>query len=504
MELTALLIDTVSNQEYIFSGNRLKENLGGSHLLKTAYEEPLKTALDKVADGNAGIEAWHVLGDAVALEGGAEVGYIGGGNALLFFDGTPRAIEFVREYSRALLKTRPGLKVAFGIKSPFDMGSFRTAMESLHARLQTARNQSCPRTMPPRQGITAACPYSGEAMEAGREDKVRNTGASALSYSRRSASDSSRDALTLAVQDQLDDLCFTDETGQFGQVDNKSYAAVVHADGNDMGARFMDCSSLGELRSLSTGVAESTNKAFSLLVGDAVRVVKKHLAEDEGFLFNGRLPLRPVIIGGDDITFVCEGRLGLYFAERFLKHIERASQEAGFKFTACAGVAIVKTKYPFFKAYQYSKELCSIAKKESRSHNGAGFLDFLISSGGYSGGIEQIRKRHFTAHKGIALHYGPYQCNGSGDDKSTATLRNGIGQFLNKRKWSSAHVMRLRELLTGNATQCRNFVTANGLELPPIPGKANPVAQLGASTPYYDMLDAMDFYPQVLLEEVER
>ena len=504
MELTAVLIDTVSNQEYIFSGNRLKENLGGSYLLKTTYTEPLEIALDKVARGSDGIDTWRSLSSDVALKGGAEVGYIGGGNTLVFFETTDRAKRFVQEFSRILLKTRPGLKIAFGVLSPFDLVDFQKAMTTLHESLQTAKNRSCPRTIPPRHGITAVCPYSGEAIEVDREDKTRKIAVSALSFARLSCADASTKALTLEVQGRLEHLSFTDDIGKLGQVDSKNYAAVVHVDGNDMGKHFMKCPNLGELRKRSAAVSNATNKAFSLLVDDAVQVVNKHLADDEGFPFNGTLPLRPIIIGGDDITFVCEGRLGLYFAERFMKHIEIASREAGFPFTACAGIAIVKSKYPFFKAYQYAEELCAVAKRESRNNGGTAYLDFLISSGGFSGSIDHIRERHFTTPDGRNLHYGPYQCNGPGLDKCTATLRAGVRIFQDKDKWSQAHAMRLRELLTGNPMQCQNFVSVNNLQLPDMPGKANLVAQLRSSTPYYDMLDTMDFYPQVLLEEVER
>jgi hypothetical protein len=311
MELTAVLIDTVSNQEYIFSGNRLKENLGGSHLLKTAYQEPLQAALDKAAPGNDGISAWRCLGDTVALVGGCEVGYIGGGNALIFFDSLEQSGLFIREFSRILLKSRPGLKTAFGVLHPFDCEAFPASMKDLHSKLQAAKNHSFPQTIPPQHGITAACPYSGQAVELGREDKGRRKAVSALSFSRLSAAESSTEALTSKVKDRLQNLGFTDDLGKLGQTDSRSYVAVVHADGNGMGQRFMDCGALGALRKLSAAVSEATDQAFSLLVEEAVKVVEVHLADEEGFRFERNLPLRPVIIGGDDITFVCEGRLGL-------------------------------------------------------------------------------------------------------------------------------------------------------------------------------------------------
>jgi hypothetical protein len=85
-----------------------------------------------------------------------------------------------------------------------------------------------------------------------------------------------------------------------------------------------------------------------------------------------------------------------------------------------------------------------------------------------------------------------------------ATLRAGISRFQDRNQWSHAQAMRLRDMLTGNPEQCQNFVTANALPLPEMPVRGDSVALLKAETPFYDMLDAMDFYPTALLSEVEK
>ena len=500
MELTAVLIDTVSNQEYIFSGNRLRENLGGSYLLKEAYDGPLKRALDGTAPGNAGTDAWKTSDSSVSLRGGAEVGYVGGGNALLFFDGPERGAGFVREFTRLLLKSRPGLNTAFGFMRDFRLDEFKVSMKALHDRLYEARNRSFPRTIPPMHGFTEACPYSGQTAELGREDSSGKL-VSALSFSRISCSDAAREWLTSKVRNQMESLDFTDEIGELGQVDDRSYMAVVHIDGNSMGRRFMECGDLGGLRRLSCAVYHATFSAFSSLVADATGVVRK-LAADRRFNFGKTLPLRPVIIGGDDVTFVCEGRLALYFAERFMNHIATESGAAGCGFNVCAGVSIVKSKYPFFKAYKLAEDLCEGAKRESRVRDDMSYLDYLISSGGFSGSVESIRRRHFVSTDGRDLHYGPYHL-GRGHQKSIATLRDGVKMFHDDERWSRAQAMNFRELLADDHDQCRNFVLTNRLKLPDIPSITNSVAQLASANPFYDMLDAMDFYPRVLLDEVE-
>ena len=77
-------------------------------------------------------------------------------------------------------------------------------------------------------------------------------------------------------------------------------------------------------------------------------------------------PIRPIIMGGDDITFVSPGKLGIYFAEIFMKEFSEKEVSDGEKLSSCAGVAITKTKYPFYRGYQLAEGLCSNAKKMAR------------------------------------------------------------------------------------------------------------------------------------------
>ena len=89
-------------------------------------------------------------------------------------------------------------------------------------------------------------------------------------------------------------------------------------------------------------------------------------------------PVRPLIFGGDDLTLVCDGRLGLALAAVYLKafHTHTTSEFSRLDFPdrdkkisdelkkpayACAGVAIVKTHYPFARAYKLSSALCDLS-----------------------------------------------------------------------------------------------------------------------------------------------
>ncbi|MBE1533973.1 Cas10/Cmr2 second palm domain-containing protein [Actinomadura algeriensis] len=154
--------------------------------------------------------------------------------------------------------------------------------------------------------------------------------------------------------------------------DRAEWVAVVHADGNAMGKVFREFPQLmtgdddpfgyvERFRELSAGVDECTRTAFRRTVEE----------------LDGEVPkLLPLVLGGDDVTVVCDGDLALPFAERYLAnfaeesaahpHVGQRMREAGYELErlgACAGVAIVKRNYPFHSAADLAEELTAEAKR---------------------------------------------------------------------------------------------------------------------------------------------
>ncbi len=99
--------------------------------------------------------------------------------------------------------------------------------------------------------------------------------------------------------------------------------------------------------------------------------------DDEGRrpfrLIAGEPALLPLVLGGDDLTVVCDGSIALPFAERYLTEFARLAREddrvGGLLrqaerqgLGACAGVAIVKRHYPFHSAVGLAEELTKEAK----------------------------------------------------------------------------------------------------------------------------------------------
>lgn len=190
-----------------------------------------------------------------------------------------------------------------------------------------------------------------------------------------------------------------------------------------MGERFAKCKSLAERSALSNQVKRITERAFAVMVQVAAMISEEEYKAENIKLSrkdtSGNaiqyLPIRPIIIGGDDVTFVCHARLATLLSHVFMTALERISrQEMAFldslgdsAMYSCAGIAILNTSYPFFRGYELAEQLCANAKKESRA-NGASWMDFAILHGEQSPTLEQIREQEYTSELGGQLHYGPY------------------------------------------------------------------------------------------------
>src|SRR3990172_1236668 len=106
----AVLLDTVSIQKYIFQSNKLKENIGASYLVEKIYEEYLNDAVFEIFGKRFEIDLWKKEPSIIRIHSEPfEIGYIGGGNALLLFQEKEKAIAFIKQWTTSLLINTPGI-----------------------------------------------------------------------------------------------------------------------------------------------------------------------------------------------------------------------------------------------------------------------------------------------------------------------------------------------------------------------------------------------------------
>jgi hypothetical protein len=205
--------------------------------------------------------------------------------------------------------------------------------------------------------------------------------------------------------------------------------------------------------------------------------------------------LRPIIIGGDDITFVSEGRLGIWLAKIFLEEFQKQQVSDGKPLSACAGVAITKAKYPFYRGYKLSEDLTRSAKDGRKKANDNGsWIDFHIAYGGFSGELKEIRENHYKTPL-VNLVLRPYKT----DDLNE--LLKGVANL--KNNFPRSKILELRSVLYYGENEQKLFleeIKTRGLQLPGYKEDFNGnQIVVGEKTPYFDMIELMEFYPKFAL-----
>ena len=170
-----------------------------------------------------------------------------------------------------------------------------------------------------------------------------------------------------------------------------SSVGVVHIDGNGVGAIMRDlgsahseaqeagiCISADEVHTEPNDALQAfimvVNKRLDKAVKDAIALSWYDVQE---LTPDTVVPIVPVLVGGDDVTVYTDGRYAIPFAEAYIRHYEELTEKdellkqlavvAGAKeagpLTASAGVAIVGRNFPFHIAYDLAEELVSRGKK---------------------------------------------------------------------------------------------------------------------------------------------
>jgi len=498
MNISTILIETVSIQQYIFSSNKLKENIGASYIIEHMVYDKVMTDVLKNMFNSTFSNSWKDKPGTIAIKNGyeCEIGYIGGGNALVLFKDGGKVEEFIRIFSKECLLQFPALRLAFGINNSFDLNNFSYSMKNIVSDLNKTKASYSPLTSIPKHGITTDCPLSNQVAEPLFDKKVNNY-ISRASYIKMENSENDKY--------NSEKFTLTKDIEKLGQDKEASYISVVHIDGNGMGKKFSEIDDLVNYRKNSIAVTTKATGAMDNLIRHVEDLYRKddfkELKENkEGA--KTTLPIRPILVGGDDITFICEGKIGVYMAEKFISlFFDKAERKKDEKDRimdgACAGVAIVKTHFPFYKAVQLAEELCSEAKKLSRDNHGS-YISFYYTSTTFSGSIDELRNKTHKTPDDKELYYGPYKLFDNSCAKSMDNLKSGIKHF--KTKWSHNKVMKLREVLFDNEVSQELFLQELKEINYKLPNKKNILFENDKSE-FFDQIDLMDFYLESLLNE---
>ena len=515
MSVQALLFDTRSIQKYIFSGNRLKTNIGASYIVEHIFDDVLvKEILTDPAFGLGTVdrESWKTRTEPLReLPAPCYVAYIGGGNALILFKEEVADCRkaIVTAFTKALLVRYPGLKTGVAM-GPLDLSeNFEDAMKKLYGQLKENQNNVFPTVNIPYTGLTLPCEVNGEAADFYDDTHLMVQEGSPRFFSQEvraktAAAAEANDDLHRRFKDHLKGYQFPMELDRLGQRETESDIAIIHIDGNQMGKKFSDCKSLHERGRLSYQVRKNTEDTFAALLDSIVAEYDSY--GDFLDLEEGVLPIRPLILGGDDITFICPARLALSSSRRFMMTLNQY-------FASCAGIAILPTAYPFFRGYKLAEQACDAAKIPSRGKKSSNesskeesmksscWLDFVILHGEQAPKLDQIRQSEYKGHFGN-MHFGPYRVDDDGGEHALTQLLSCTRQFttmpVNKVKELRFTAQKGKEDIRIYLEQLKHM----GLRLPHVDGwerfeEAVWDKKSGAAayqTPYVDAIEIMDYF----------
>lgn len=392
-----VLIETSGNQRYIFSTNKLRENLGASELTYRAGTQWVLEAVSEVG----GPRLWDENGEnlrgnllnqefnqPLELSGvSVEVIVATSGKALLLVKEPAIGKAIIQRITTRALKRAPDLDICGVISESFDWETkplWQVNCE-VHKLLEEVRSQRPGQNLRfLRLPIVDECATSG--LPASIWDRKTPPGEppaarAAASIAKRNSGQSALRRMAELLRHQQATIHFPENIRILEEkFDEIAWLAVIHADGNGLGEIFLrfhkhvgattaesNRAYVTALRSFSIALDICTERAF-------LQALNVFSTQDE------RIPLIPLILGGDDLTVVCDGKVALRFTREFLVNFERETalhdpehlhgivpriaQQAlriG-RLSICAGITIIKPHFPFSIAYKLSEQLLKSAK----------------------------------------------------------------------------------------------------------------------------------------------
>lgn len=381
------ILEVSQKQAYIFQSKELRSNILHSAVIAWIMSE--KYMEETIQDKNL-------------FDPDRNLVYSGGGHTVLEFETREEAVLFTKKITTAIKKEYPGIEV-FAATRGYDGNS--APGKNLEELVKTLERKKAVREAAFHQGSFGVEKINTNTLKPMLEGEILER----IGGARMPEEEKKIDEKLTA--EGFQHVYKFEELG--GSKDESNFIAVVHIDGNAMGKRVEDLRERCKgyeweaYKKILKVFSESIDKQFKEAYKDMEEYVAQNIKSgklDELNIRERKLPVRRIITAGDDICFVSEGRIGLECAAAFIRALgTKKNSEDQRGYAACAGVAIVHQKYPFYKAYELAELLCSNAKKfgASLSEDGSGkdvsAIDWHIEFGEIKDTLEEVRREYYDA-----------------------------------------------------------------------------------------------------------
>ena len=342
------------------------------------------------------------------FEKGGEIIQKAAGNIRYLFSDEEACKRAVREFPRKVLTLVPGVTLSQAVVCFQQDDDFAKVKDKLEKKLHTQRNRPL-RSMTiglmgierdRKSGLPLLLSKSGTHKNVTKTLCEKSFGAEELVHS--------------SIPYNIEDM-----TGK------NDWIAIIHADGNGLGRVVEIVSQRGSdaLKSFSENLDKATVKAARSTYASII-TGKEFENEKE------KIPFRPVVLGGDDMTIICRADLAMDYAKLFMSNFEKYTKDfIGEELTACAGIAFVKSSYPFYYGYELAESLCSQAKKRAKAiseDKAPSCLMFHKVQSSFVEDYSEIIKKELTPQAGHSYVFGPYFLNPQGDWWTVGKLEENV------------------------------------------------------------------------------
>ena len=163
--------------------------------------------------------------------------------------------------------------------------------------------------------------------------------------------------------------------------------ALIHIDGNGLGILLMGLKNALNDKDASEYQQgfRQFSEALNVATIQAAQKATQWVYDNATYLLEGKtyLPMRPIVLGGDDVTLLCRADLALTFSQIFCTEFKIASKAALAEIydkylkgsemkdhlTASGGILYNKAGHPFTHSHHLVEDLCDHAKTLTKSVN---------------------------------------------------------------------------------------------------------------------------------------
>ncbi len=361
-------------QNYIFKSKRLKEIIGASRIIRMITEYLPKKYLDTRNEI-----------------------YSGGGNSFFKFETENSAKEFISKISLDILRFFPEIEVFFSInKMENTKGNvLKDSMEKLEKK-KSERRSSFKKISFGLEEICENSKYPAFKIIPDDKNNDKNRFVSLDTFSKFEFGNDN-DNIKERIKKILDNEII--ENNFYKQEIKFDYKYISDFDGfeDKVAIISLDGNRMAELVTIAGERIEELSKIINTSYKKAYSKVVEYLEEKIGK--SELLPIRNLILAGDDVCYIIEAKYALDSIRIFLEELhnselEKIEELKNKRLTACAGIVIANNKYPFSVAYDMAEELNkdSKAKLRETGETEASLFTFEVIKGEITGSEYKYNK----------------------------------------------------------------------------------------------------------------